>query len=431
MNAWSGRRLFALILLALLVAGCTAPPQVEVMGYLLARRLGTLDVPVPSGPNHTGSIAGVVTSANAPLRGATVVVATRSGHPFSATTDDMGRYIITGVPPGQYVPAAVAPGYDEAMPLDRIGVPRLVTVSAGAVSHAPDIDLRPHHPPPLPASVPLTLTASYTAAAPYPAGAISQVTAFAFEHAGATVDSLRVYLPLTVTAEARLPLLFMVYPGDVDNWESASVAFAAAGYAMVAVSPIGARGVDIDAHALDARVAFDLARSGRLHPAIAPDEAILLGGSFSSPVLHRFLRAESAHVVAWVTVGGISNGYTLARGFYAGQIHLPEQYSYAIPALGAPNVRPLNFLRYSPVYTASQLPPTFIVHTPADTITPIDQAYALEAALLAAGVPVETFYYEDVHHNVQIGDALTDAGKEMYQRVLEFARRHQSRPPQP
>jgi dipeptidyl aminopeptidase/acylaminoacyl peptidase len=64
-------------------------------------------------------------------------------------------------------------------------------------------------------------------------------------------------------------------------------------------------------------------------------------------------------------------------------------------------------------------------------VTPIDQAYQLEAATKAANVPTEVFYYEDVSHNLPIGENLTPAGEEMYQLILDFAQRYQSRPPQP
>jgi len=49
-----------------------------------------------------------------PIAGATVLVAERDGTPHTAITGADGRYRIEGVPPGEYVPAAVAPGYGEA-----------------------------------------------------------------------------------------------------------------------------------------------------------------------------------------------------------------------------------------------------------------------------------------------------------------------------
>jgi dipeptidyl aminopeptidase/acylaminoacyl peptidase len=125
-------------------------------------------------------------------------------------------------------------------------------------------------------------------------------------------------------------------------------------------------------------------------------------------------------------VGGISNAFSGAADFYAGELEIPSPYEMAIPALGPANLYPLLFLRYSPVYTASQLPPTLLIHTDSDRVTPIDQAYQLEEALRAAGVPIEVFYYEDVSHYLQIGEEMSTAGAEMFQLILDFARQMQA-----
>lgn len=429
-----------LLLFVLALGGCAPSPSGNVLGYLLARQLGT----APSAPNvdgPRGTLTGSVTHAGAPLAGATVLVAAPDGTPFTGVSDAQGRVTIPDVPPGQYVPAAVAPGYEEISAAGLLGIPQLVTVQANMTTTLPPLQLEAHQARPLPApaglvdAVALRQTGSYTATAPYPPDAEAHVTAYQYTVDGVVVDSLRVYLPLSAAAvRARgeqLPLLFMIYPTAVENWEPVSVGFAAAGYGFVAMSPMGVHGVDIEAHAYDARVAFALARQGALDPVLAPDEAIMLGGSFSSPIMHRFLRDESAHVAGWVTVGGISNALTLASAYYAGEVTLPPAYTYAIPALGPPHIYPQLFLSYSPVYTAGQLPPTLIVHTPADEITPIEQAYALEAALRAAGVPVETVYYEDISHNIQIGENMSAVGPEIFERIYTFAAEHQSRPPQP
>jgi acetyl esterase/lipase len=408
------------------LAGCTPRPEVNVAGYLLAERLGTLDAPSPGAP---GAVTGLVLSAGEPLAGATVVLAERTGRPHTGRSDAQGRYTIAGIPPGQYVPAAVAPGFEETAAQDWLGMPYLVTVTGNTTATVPALALRPHVSAPLPtpldASVQLSQTASYTAATVFPPGAVAQVTAYAFTYAGATVDTLRLYVPLDLPAGRALPMLFMVYPTHSDRWESVSVGLASAGYALVAVSPVAARAVDIDAHAQDARVAFALARQGALGPQIGVQKAIALGGSFSSPILHRFLRDEGDEIAGWVTVGGISDAFSGAADFYAGRLEIPPEYRYIVPALGAPNLYPLPLLRYSPVYTAAQLPPTMIIHTDADRITPIDQAYELEAALRAEGVPVEVYYYPDVSHYLQIGEDMTPAGVEMFSRILDFARRLQ------
>ena len=82
-------------------------------------------------------------------------------------------------------------------------------------------------------------------------------------------------------------------------------------------------------------------------------------------------------------------------------------------------------------YPNSYPPPSLIIHTAADKVSPIDQAFQLEAALKDARVPTETFYYEDVSHNLPIGEHLTPEGEKMYALILDFAQRYQSRPPQP
>ncbi len=74
-----------------------------------------------------------------------MVVAERTGRPHSAKTDEAGRYRIDDVPVGQYVPSAIAPGYDEAVAVDSLGIPRLATVAAGMESEAPTILLKRAH----------------------------------------------------------------------------------------------------------------------------------------------------------------------------------------------------------------------------------------------------------------------------------------------
>ncbi len=417
----------ACVVLTFILAACAPTPQGNVLGYLIAKQLGAL--PPSSQTAQPGTLTGTILANGKPLMDATVVVAERWGTPHVGHTDAAGRYRIDGVPPGQYVPAAVAPGYDEAIPKDALGISILATIRSGETAQISPFALTPHVPAALPIpllpSVQLSVTASYSATAEYPPGSVAEVQAFRFVHAGAVVDTLRLYLPRNLPSDRQLPMLFMIYPTQTDTWQPVSVAFAAQGYAMVAISPITQRGIDIEAHAQDARIAFALARAGALSSHIASGPVVALGGSFSSAILNRFLRDEGDHVAAWVTVGGISNAFTGATDFYRGRLQLPPEYAYAIPALGPANVYPLTFLQYSPVYSATQLPPTLIIHTAADHVTPIDQAYQLDKALRGAGVPDSVFYYQDVSHYLQIGKDMNASGMEMFQRVIEFVRQYQ------
>ena len=168
---------------------------------------------------------------------------------------------------------------------------------------------------------------------------------------------MRIYRPFPDSGE-KLPLLFGLYPGAVDDWEPVNVALADAGYTVVALSPSAHWGLDVAAHAEDARLALALARGGHLGVELADAPAVALGGSFSSAIVNRLLRDEPDQFAAWLTLGGISNAFTGSADFYARRLTLPERFQYVIPALGPANIYPLPFLYFSPVYTASHLPPT-------------------------------------------------------------------------
>lgn len=415
------------LLALVLLAGCQPPPQVHVAFYLLSQRLR----PAPAVAAAPGTLEGQVVAAEPngqPIAGASVVAAEPNGRPHTALTDAGGRYHIAGLPPGRYAPAAVAPGSAEAQLSGLLGLPLGVRVDAGTTTQAPPLTLPPYAPPPLPANlaqaVALRQTGAFTATAPFPVGSTAEVRTYAFDYNGVTVDTLRLYLPLDAPPGRPLPLVLFVAPTAVDDWQNVSAAFAAQGYAVVAISPVPARGVNADAQAMDARVALELARSGALGPEVGHNRPVVMGGSYSSAILARLIRAERGELGGWVTVGGLADAFRGAEAFYAGQIELPENYRYLVPAFGPPNLYPLELLRYSPVFLAGELPPTLIIHTAADHILPIEQAYALEAAVKAAGVPVETYYYPDVSHYLGIGDNLTEAGKEMFHKIEEFIGRY-------
>ena len=414
-------RLALLLLVAALHAACEPSPTMHVIGYMIEERLGGPVEPVPSAPK--GSLSGQVLFAGEPVAGAAVIVATRTGTPYSARTDGSGYYRIDNIPPGQYVPASIAPTFAETALSGAFGLPYPVTVRAGETAHAPALTLQKHSPrllpSPLPEAADLWVSEPVTKTAPFPAGAIASERSIAFTRAGARIISLRLYRPFPDSGE-NLPLLFGLYPGWVDDWAPVNVALADAGFSVLALSPSGVWGLDVTAHAEDARLALALARGGHLGVDLADAPAVALGGSFSSAIVNRLLRDERDQFAAWLTLGGISNAFSGSADFYARRLTFPERFRYVIPALGPANIYPLPFLYYSPVYTASQLPPTMIIHTDVDRIIPISQAYELEEALRTAGVYVEALYYEDVSHYLQIGDDMTESGKEMFWQVLKF-----------
>jgi acetyl esterase/lipase len=417
------------LLALLLVGGCQPAPELNAGGYLLARQLDSLDVPTRALPG--GAIEGRITAGGKPLPGAVVLVAERTGTAHTARSDSRGRYRLEGIPADDYVVAAVAPGYAEGALQNAWGGPFPVRVPSGGTVQAPDLQLSPHAADAEPldaATLDLRLTSEYTATAPFPPGAAAQVRAFAFARGGIEVNTLRLYLPLDAGEDDRYPLVLFVAPTAVDDWQYVSVAFAAQGFAVVAVSPVAARGVDADAQAQDVHAALVLAQSGALGPEIGDNRPIAMGGSYSSAILARLLREAGDQLGGWVSVGGLANAFDGAAAYYAGELEMPPNFSLLVPAFGLPNLYPLTFLRYSPVFVASELPPTLIVHTAADRVLPITQAYDLERAARAAGVPVETFYYADTSHYLGIGDNLTDAGREMFYKIIEFIERYGEAP---
>jgi pimeloyl-ACP methyl ester carboxylesterase len=295
-------------------------------------------------------------------------------------------------------------------------------VASGATLEAPPLALELQRAPPLPEAA-LEITATTVVTTVYPPGATALRRYGRFTRDGIVVDTLRCFTPVAEQdAPDNRPLLLMIYPSAVDGWQDVSVGFASQGYPVLALSPVAARGVDMDAHAQDARSALELARDlcGGLDATGAPRSVVVLAGSFSSAIAYRFLRDEGQNVAAWISVGGIADAFSGTADFYAGRVRLPPWHEDAVPALGMPHLHPLPFLRYSPVYNAADLPPTLIIHTAADEVVPIAQARALEAALRADGVPVEAWYYEDTTHYLQIGAQLTDAGRTMFERILAF-----------
>jgi acetyl esterase/lipase len=413
--------------LLFLFAGCSSA-QRNVAAYLLADATGALQ---PADPSSTGIISGTVRGADGPLAGATLVVADRIGTPYSGRSDADGRFQLEA-PVGSYAISGVAPGYAEGQTHDDAGTTEVVAVEAGALVDAPQLVLTPlaNGTPPigLAAQVQLTQTNAYTTTSAFPPGSAAQVTAFSFTRDGVVNDTLRLYMPLGTDEDtddaAQLPLLLAVYPGTVDGWEPVSTSLAAQGYALVAVSPVGAWELNVDQHAADARTALALAEQGALGTGIDASQPVALGGSFSSAILYRLLRQTPDIFGGWVTVGGIADAFSGAAAFYSDAITIPDAYRFAIPAMGNPSRNPVALLEFSPLYDAGSLPPTLIIHTAADEIIPIEQAYAFEAALREAGVPVETFYYEDVSHYLQIEEEMTDAGREMFYRVVEFIDRY-------
>ena len=88
--------------------------------------------------------------------------------------------------------------------------------------------------------------------------------------------------------------------------------------------------------------------------------------------------------------------------------------------LGTANERPDGYMQYAPVYSAAEMPPILLVHTLKDEMVPLSQSLEYETALRDAGVPVETIYFEDESHYLQLGAQTSDTTRYLFASVLRF-----------
>ena len=166
------KRYCLFFLYCLLLTACTPTSEINVLGYLLSEQLGTISDTV--GEDEYGALTGIVLHDESPIPNITVLVAGRTGTPYSTQTDADGRYQIDNIPIGQYVPAAVGPGFDEVAAEGSFGIPRLVTIEANQTAVAQPLYLTKHQavllPKPLAQSIRLTQTNAYTSSAAFSTG---------------------------------------------------------------------------------------------------------------------------------------------------------------------------------------------------------------------------------------------------------------------
>ncbi len=380
----------------------------------------------PAAESGTGVLVGRVMYEGRPVAQATVLVAEPEGTPHVTTTDSRGRYRLTGIPPGHYVPIAVAEGLENTVLHNFLGVPQAIRINHGVTVEVPDIQMAA--PPQKVVLGPnaatdyaLTRLEAYTRTTPFPHGAQAQVQHWSFVRDEEVNDTLYVYLPGHAAPDTGcFPLLFAIYPGHSLQWEDLSVAFASQGFAVVALSPLLAYGRDVQEHGTDAHLALHFGLQGILDPRIDVSMPLAMSGSYGSAVLNRLIRVAEEPFAAVVLLGGISNAFTGAAAFYAGQLDWPVHLGYILASLGTANAKPDNFMEFAPVYSARSMPPTFLVHTLDDTMVPIAQSYEYAQALEAAQVPVQTHYFADESHYLQIGANTSDVTRDLFARTLAY-----------
>ena len=414
-------RLLLFSIALILSAGCMSP-LTNTIRYATSDGEPYL---LPAAGPATAVVRGAVTFNGEPLEGATVLVAEPQGTPHVTRSNSDGIYELRNLPPGTYIPIVVATGFEDEVLRNSFGLPWAVSVESDQLILVPEIPLRLLNVtsllPEAAAHSELKLQDSYTATSPFPTGASAQVQHWAFQRNGIVNDTLFVYLPPQVgIGDTKFPLLFAIYPGHSLMWEDVSIAFASQGYAVVALSPLVAYGRDVIEHGEDARLALHFARNGNLGHAIDSKFPLAISGSYSSAVLNRLVRIERNVFEGVAMLGGISNAFTGAATFYAGDLDWPPEFGFALAALGTANAKPRNFMQFSPVYTAEVMPPTLLLHTQADETVPIGQSYEYEVALREAGVPVRTYYFADDSHYIQVGEETSQTTRRVFHQVIFF-----------
>lgn len=419
--------LFVLAIASVCSAGCLSP---LTNTYKYATSGGDPYL-FPSEKPGTAEIRGIVTVDGRPLADAVVLVAEPQGTPHTTRSDSKGEYVLQGLPSGSFIPIAVAAGFEEEVLRNGIGLPWAIALEPGQSIQIPEIQLKVLEVASLGQDAAmrsqLSLQGSFSASSPYPEGASALVQHWSFQRDEVVNDTLYVYLPLEAAMEGhRLPLLFAVYPGHSLMWEDVSIAFASQGFAVVALSPLVDYGRDVIEHGKDARLALHFAINGDLGDFIDSRFPMAVSGSYGSAVLNRLLRLEPNVFVGVAMLGGISNAFSGAAAFYAGDLVWAPEMGYSLVSLGTANAKPKNFMHFSPVYTAEVMPPTLFLHTQADEMVPIEQSYEYAEALRSAGIPVYTYYFEDESHYIKVGENTSLTTRRVFLRVLAFLQKHLS-----
>jgi dipeptidyl aminopeptidase/acylaminoacyl peptidase len=367
------------------------------------------------GPGQVGSFGGTVRDTEGqPLPGAMVVVATRRGVTYAASTDAQGHYRIDEVPEGKYVPIAAKRGYDERT---------LKPIKIKSGQHRPRVDFAMPRAPALSIATDdsLQIGEPERVWTSFPESAYATRREFSFENDGYIITGCMVYEP--VEMQGPFPTLVMLYPGPTIKWEGASIPFVAQGYVVVATGPLEERGKDVEGHMRDALKAVAFLKEGRLSGQADTTRMGVLGGSFSSLILFRGLR-HSDDFAAAVSVGGVSDVFLVLYDTYYQEGYQPQQpFDRILMSLGRPNRHPENYLPHSAVFYAADLPPLCLIHGSQDTTVLADQAIRLADQLEALGKPCELHLYPETSHYPGVENPTPETA-DMFEKILGFFDRY-------
>jgi hypothetical protein len=411
-----------LLLLGLLWFSFTADPEISalrnVVHYQVVKVMGGPKVRLDESP---GSVAGTVHNAEGePVAGALVLIASPSGHTYTAESDAAGRYQISDVPPGRYVPVAGKRGYDDALPQTCVAGlcwKHAVTVRSGRESQRADLTLMPAEAPAivLDDSLVVSPTLEVEVGAPFPSRSLR--THLSFERAGLRVNDCWLYEPLA--GEGPFPTMLLVLPGPVMNWEIIPVPFAAEGFSVLACYPL--RGIDIDEDAADLLTALAYLRQGQIPSRADTERLILVGASFTSIHTWRLLGLTDEMDVTLV-LGGMADGFAFRHDVETGTAHTRPPFDQVLMALGFPNSSPELYFKYSAIFHLEGLPPVCLLHGVDDELSPFSQSVQLAEELERQSMPYEFYSYEGLSHYFSTS-ADNETTQQMFQDSLACLRR--------
>lgn len=406
-----------------LIASAEIGPLIAPRNLLLysAQHFVDTRLPHPVARGY-GAISGQVADQDGtPIAGAVVIVSAMDGTTYQATTRADGAYTLGGVPAGLYTPMAAKSGYADAFPANRrhqFLAWRVAPVHVHNGETAKDVRFVLGRAVTQPASLPtdLALGPVETRKSDLPTAVESHARTVAFTRGGKLLTDLAVYEPMT--GKGPLPVLLAIYPGTPASWDRVSVPLAAQGYVVLAIFPT--RGLDLEADMDDTAAFVALARAGAISPRADMTRLGILGGSFTSLHVYRWLEREGG-VRGAVILGGIANLFSYRLDWERGALDLPPEVGdidSALMALGTPDHRPEQYLRYSAAFHADRLPPLLLAHGAKDRIVPTHQTTDFAAVLAAHGKAVETHYYPNMEH--YFADASDADTQDLYNATVAF-----------
>ena len=419
---WIAAVLGGILLIGLVWFSYSADPEItalrNVLHYKVVKALGGPKVRLDE---SAGSVAGTVRDAEGePVAGALALIASPLGQTYTAESDAAGRYQISDVPPGRYVPVAGKRGYDDALPQTCVaGLCWKHAVAVRPDRESQDADLTLSLAGALAIVLDDSLVVSPTleveVGAPFPSKSLR--THLSFERAGLRVNDCWLYEPLA--GEGPFPTMLLVLPGPVMNWEIVPVPFAAEGFSVLACYPL--RGIDIDEDAADLLTALEYVRQGRVPSRADPERLALVGASFTSIHTWRLLGLID-EVDVTLVLGGMSDGFAFRHDVELGTVQTRPPFDQVLMALGFPNSSPELYFKYSVLYHLEGLPPVCLLHGVDDELSPFSQSVELAEELERQGMPYEFYAYEGLSHyfSTSADNATT---QQMFQDSLDCLRR--------